>query len=1064
MGDDLPLPVNKSESCSDIPQFDGNISFASDISDSMSCDTDQSGWSIETVVSCDFSQKANISPPVWHEQYMQREDIPPVRRTVRRNGKLLQCLSLPIIAVSNVRSLLPKINSFKTDVLEREIGLSLLSEIWEVKGKKKHISEVTKMLEVEGLKYISTPRASNKRGGGCAIVAHLPKFSLEKIEVTIPSSVEVVYGLLRPKQPSTQLREIIVVAFYSPPKSRKKTQLIEHIISTCQSLLTKYPKAGIVIGGDRNEMSISPLLTGLPRLKQLVSKPTCNGKILDVLLTNLHEYYSVPEIVPPVPADNPVQGKPSDHSVPLAKPLNSAGVNMSNQYKTKISRPMPESGVKSFGQWIINENWDCVDPKSNPSIQASELQKLLETKLDKFFPTKSVRLSNKDKKWMDFELKKLDRTKKREWCRKGKSDKYVKLKQEFDSKFQEAAGKYLDKNVRALKDSDPGKAYATLKRMGAQPGDNLDEGSFTLLEHLEHNLTDKMSVDKIAEHFSRISREYPPLNTSELSKTVQNKLKHRLKSNLPFVSRYQVEKMMKKAKKTKSGVPGDMPKIIHQEFGPEIGIPLSAIYNNIVQTGNWPDTWKIEYGLPLKKTSQPTNEDDLRIISLTPFFSKLFEKFVLSWLLEYLEEHLDWAQYGGQKGNSVSHYLIDFINFVSYNQDIKNIHAVLAVAVDFSKAFNRQNHNILIELLSELGVPGWLLQIVIGFLEKREMEVFFKGEKSERKTLPGGGPQGTILGMFLFLILINAAGFKEKLRNTGEIITNPAVNKRKPIEKIHMKWIDDLTVAESVHLKQKLVENPSPVQPFQYHERTGHILPQENSKIQSLLNQLVSYTEKHQMRLNHDKTKVILFNRATKSDFFPQLKLENDVSLEVVEEIRLLGVQIRSDLSWKANTDSMCQSAYSRLWMLRRLKPLGASSHELLDVYDKQIRCMVEFAAPVWTSGLTKAEINQIERVQKAAFAIILGERYSSYTKALTFFKRTTLETRREDMNLKFGKKCLKSEKYKHWFAPNKPTVQNLKTRSVDNNVLKPVEARTDTFKKSPIAYLTNLINVDSST
>ena len=64
MGDDLPLPVNKSESCSDIPQFDGNISFASDISDSMSCDTDQSGWSIETVVSCDFSQKANISPPV----------------------------------------------------------------------------------------------------------------------------------------------------------------------------------------------------------------------------------------------------------------------------------------------------------------------------------------------------------------------------------------------------------------------------------------------------------------------------------------------------------------------------------------------------------------------------------------------------------------------------------------------------------------------------------------------------------------------------------------------------------------------------------------------------------------------------------------------------------------------------------------------------------------------------------------------------------------------------------------------------------------------------------------
>ena len=111
----------------------------------------------------------------------------------------------------------------------------------------------------------------------------------------------------------------------------------------------------------------------------------------------------------------------------------------------------------------------------------------------------------------------------------------------------------------------------------------------------------------------------------------------------------------------------------------------------------------MEHGLPLKKKPIPQNEDDIRIISLTPFFSKVFEKFVISWLMEYLGKHLDWWQYGGQKGSSVSHYLIDFINFISYNQDMRNIHAVLAVTVDFAKAFNRQNHNILIELLSELG-------------------------------------------------------------------------------------------------------------------------------------------------------------------------------------------------------------------------------------------------------------------------------------------------------------------------------------------------------------------------
>ena len=99
-----------------------------------------------------------------------------------------------------------------------------------------------------------------------------------------------------------------------------------------------------------------------------------------------------------------------------------------------------------------------------------------------------------------------------------------------------------------------------------------------------------------------------------------------------------------------------------------------------------------------------------------------------------------------------------------YDQDIKEIHAVLAVTIDFSKAFNRLNHNIIVEILSELGVPGWLLQIVIGFLENREIEVSYKGAKSERKQLPGGSPQGTVLGMFLFLILINSAGFKNTLK------------------------------------------------------------------------------------------------------------------------------------------------------------------------------------------------------------------------------------------------------------------------------------------------------------
>ena len=161
---------------------------------------------------------------------------------------------------------------------------------------------------------------------------------------------------------------------------------------------------------------------------------------------------------------------------------------------------------------------------------------------------------------------------------------------------------------------------------------------------------------------------------------------------------------------------------------------------------------------------------------------------------------------------------------------------------------------------------------------------------------------------------------------------------------------------------------------------------------------------------------MILFNRAKKYDFTPNLTISDSLPLKVVEEIKLLGVVVSSDLSWAKNTKSMCAKAYARLWILRRLKPLGVSQSQLLDVYEKQVRCMVEYASPVWIGALTRNEIVQIERVQKAAFAIILGSQYVSYSHALEVLVRPTLESRRMHINLRFARKCRDSDKFGHWF------------------------------------------------
>ena len=105
------------------------------------------------------------------------------------------------------------------------------------------------------------------------------------------------------------------------------------------------------------------------------------------------------------------------------------------------------------------------------------------------------------------------------------------------------------------------------------------------------------------------------------------------------------------------------------------------------------------------------------------------------------------------------------------------------------------------------------------------MLVRYKGKLSSIKNLPGGGPQGTLLGLLLFLVLINDVGFEGQLNNAGKLIISK--RNKKNVNQIHLKYVDDITMAETINLGEQLVEVPESVRPMpdMYHARTGHVLP-----------------------------------------------------------------------------------------------------------------------------------------------------------------------------------------------------------------------------------------------
>ena len=111
------------------------------------------------------------------------------------------------------------------------------------------------------------------------------------------------------------------------------------------------------------------------------------------------------------------------------------------------------------------------------------------------------------------------------------------------------------------------------------------------------------------------------------------------------------------------------------------------------------------------------------------------------------------------------------------------------------------------------------------------------------------------------------------------------------------------------------------------------------------------------------------------------------------ERIKLLRITLSIDLSWSENTKNIVKRAYGRLWTIRRLKSLGASTSDLKDIFKKQVRSILEFTAPAWNSNLTEQCSIEIERVQKSHLLLVLGPQYESYSKSLVTLGLDTLRS-----------------------------------------------------------------------
>ena len=352
------------------------------------------------------------------------------------------------------------------------------------------------------------------------------------------------------------------------------------------------------------------------------------------------------------------------------------------------------------------------------------------------------------------------------------------------------------------------------------------------------------------------------------------------------------------------------------------------------------------------------------------------EGFTCTRLLPQLEDKLDPCQYA-RKNHSTTDALLYTLQAIYEAVDSGEAGAGIFFA-DFFKGFDLVDHTILLQELENLQVHPALLNWIAAFLTNRKQAVKIDGVLSDWKTVKGGVPQGTKLGVILFIFMTNNLFCDWNLRT---------------------KFVDDTSALE--------------------------IIPRNSiSVLNNVAADIHNFAMEHNMKLNPTKCKEMLINFLRNPNFLVKPIQIGSHVIEQVKTYKCLGVIMSSDLKWNCHVEHIIKKASKKLYSLRVLRRAGVEKDNILKVYLTTVRpttvtTVLEYAVPVW-QAIPDYLSEAIEVVQKRSLKIIYPE-CDSYTDALNLANLPTLKSRRDLLCEKYMDK-MKSKDHLHNLLP-KPVV-----------------------------------------
>ena len=830
------------------------------------------------------------------------------------------------ILYTNARSIVNKIQELKLHVLDTNPDMIAITETWT------HSAISNDYLSIPDY-YIAARHdrtdTLNGRGGGILIYV---KSKWKSCETTTQCAFNQFASV---KIASLNAPVSIIVIYRSPNSSKTNNDaLIEMLRGVSGQVIVlgdfNYPAAnwnaltGCIDSQPLIDLSLDKFWS------QSVDFAThTSGNILDLV-------FAEDGLVDDVQADGLLGS--SDHSMIMIEtnfsPVHSSNINKRLNYQKADFNAIRESFNEQNWRDVIvdevNSSWD-----NFKEIYDRTVQECIPT----FHPKK-----RSNPAWMNRELLQLVQQKRKLWKKYNTArsaenwNEFKKASQSLKKRIRRTKLNF-EKMIARNSKENPKAFYAYLggkksNRTGVGPLQNANG---------EMVLDDAVQAKLLNDYYGSVFETENPLPHPHSCAWENVPLMESLEINPAMV-----KEEIKKLKRFSSPGPDGIANVVLIEACEELAGPLSKIFQQSIQQSTVPLDWRSANVTPVHKGGTKKSVANYRPISLTSTISKILESIIRSAIMSHLlvNNLIKSSQHGFMRKKSCLTNLLHALEEVTSILDDGDCVDILYL--DFSKAFDKVQHQRLLSKMRAMNIDDKVLAWVKAWLSNRSQRVVLNGKASNSIPVPCSVGQGTVLGPLIFIIFID--DIDECIESLLALI---------------LKFADDTKIIKRIRSQA------------------------ENNEMQVIINNLSNWAKKWQMYFNVDKCKILHLGRNN-----PKFQyLMDGVLIKAAESERDLGVVM--DCSAKPSLQCAKAAMKANQVLGQLLRTFQCRNKDVLtQLFKVFVRPHLEYAVQAW-SPYTMKDIDLLEKVQRRMVRQISGIK-GTYEEKLVQIGLTTLQDRRE--------------------------------------------------------------------